>query len=44
MEKGMEKGMELARLEDARRLKALGVSVEIISEATGLSGEAVETL
>jgi len=44
LEKGRKEGMELARLEDARKFKSLGVSTEIIIEATGLSLETVETL
>jgi hypothetical protein len=40
----MEKGLEIARLEDARKLKSLGISREIIVKATGLSFETVETL
>lgn len=43
-QEGLEKGMEAARLEDARKLKSLGVSREIIIKATGLSSEAVEKL
>lgn len=41
---GLEKGMEKARLEDARKLKSLGVSIDIIVKATGISREIVETL
>jgi predicted transposase/invertase (TIGR01784 family) len=41
---GLEKGMEIARLEDARKLKSLGVANDIIVKATGLSCEAVEKL
>ena len=36
---GLEKG-----LEDARKLKSLGVSTEIIVQATGLPSETVENL
>ena len=41
---GLEKGREEAKLEDAAKLKQLGVVVEIISQATGLSVEAIEKL
>ncbi|MBE6215698.1 MAG: Rpn family recombination-promoting nuclease/putative transposase [Bacteroidales bacterium] len=41
---GLEKGREEAKLEDARRLKELGVGVDIISQATGLSQETIESL
>ena len=37
-------GREEAKLEDARRLKELGVTVEIISQATGLSIEIIDSL
>ena len=43
-EKGREEGREEAKLEDAAKLKQLGVAVEIISQATGLSVEAIEKL
>jgi predicted transposase/invertase (TIGR01784 family) len=39
-----EDGREEAKLEDARRLKELGVGVDIISQATGLSQETIESL
>ena len=41
---GITEGRESAKLEDAAKLKALGVSVEIISQATGLSVETIENL
>ena len=41
---GQKEGKEEARLEDARRFKELGVSVDIISQATGLSVETIESL
>ena len=44
LEKGLEKGREEAKLEAARRLKELGVGVDIISQATGLSQETIESL
>ena len=37
-------GRESAKLEDAAKFKALGVAVEIISQATGLSIETIEGL
>ena len=40
----MEIGREEAKLEDARRLKELGVGVDIISQATGLSVDIIESL
>ena len=44
IEKGRAEGRESAKLEDAAKLKALGVAVEIISQATGLSIETIEGL
>ena len=44
MEKGREKGREEEKLENARKFKALGVSTEIIMQATGLSSEEIEGL
>jgi predicted transposase/invertase (TIGR01784 family) len=48
MEEGMEKGMEKGKLEgkfeDARNFKNLGVAVEIIAKATGLSIAEIEKL
>ena len=41
---GMEKGREEEKLENARKFKALGVSTEIIMQATGLSSEEIEGL
>jgi predicted transposase/invertase (TIGR01784 family) len=42
--KGREEGIEKGRIEGARNLKALGVSVDIISKATGLPPEKIEKL
>ena len=42
--KGIEKGREEERLKNARNLKALGVAVEIIVKATGLSEDEVLSL
>lgn len=44
LEEGMEKGMEKEKKENARNLKNLGVSVEIIAKATGLTEEQVQAL
>ena len=44
LEKGREEGREEAKLEDARKFKELGVGVDIISQATGLSVETIESL
>ena len=44
MKEGMKEGIKEAKLEDARNLKALGVSDEIIAQATGLPLEAVKSL
>lgn len=44
LEEGMEKGMEKEKQENARNLKNLGVSVEIIAKATGLTEEQVQAL
>ena len=41
---GLAEGEAAARLEDARRFKELGVAVDIISQATGLSVETIEGL
>ena len=41
---GRAEGEAAARLEDARRFKELGVAVDIISQATGLSVETIENL
>ena len=41
---GKIEGRQEAKLEDARRLKELGVGVDIISQATGLSFETIESL
>ena len=43
-EEGRAEGEAAARLEDARRFKELGVAVDIISQATGLSVETIESL
>ena len=42
--KGKEEGAREANLNNARNLKKLGVAIEIISQATGLSKEEIEKL
>lgn len=42
--KGKEEGLKEANLNNARNLKRMGVGVDIISQATGLSHEEVEKL
>lgn len=48
MEKGIEKGIEIGRkestIETAKNLKSEGISLEIISKATGLPMEEIERL
>ena len=44
LNKGREEGLKEANLNNARNLKKLGVAVDIISQATGLSKEEVEFL
>ena len=41
---GMEKGMEQERVNNARNFLHLGVAVDIISKATGLSEEEILAL
>ena len=42
--KGREEGLKEANLNNARNLKKLGVAVDIISQATGLTPEEVEQI
>ena len=44
MEKGLEKGRMETNIENARNLKKLGVAIDIISQATGLSKKDIEAL
>jgi predicted transposase/invertase (TIGR01784 family) len=44
IEEGLNKGREEEKRENARNLKKLGVAVDIISQATGLSKEEIEKL
>ena len=41
---GLEKGKKLEKLETARNLKSLGVPIETISTATGLSTDEINSL
>ena len=42
--KGREEGLKEANLNNARNLKKLGVAIDVISQATGLSKEEIEKL
>ena len=44
LEEGLDRGREEAMLESARKFKELGVSVDVIAQATGLSIEVIEGL
>ena len=44
MAKGIEEGRADERLRNARNLKQLGVSVEVIAQATGVSTEEIQAL
>ena len=44
MEKGMEKGVEKSKLEIARRLIKMRLSIPMITEATGLSEKDIEKI
>jgi predicted transposase/invertase (TIGR01784 family) len=44
LEEGLEKGLEKGRQEVARALKALGIPVEKITQATGLSPDKIAAL
>ncbi len=44
MEKGIEKGATTQNLENARKMKALGLETSIIANVTGLSTEDIEQL
>ena len=41
MEKGMQKGMQEEKIQTARRLKAMNMNVDTITQATGLSAEEI---
>ena len=43
-EEGLAEGREAAKIEDAKKLKELGVSIDIIAKATGLSVETIINL
>ena len=44
MAQGIEQGSRQANLQSAKNFKALGVAVDVIAQATGLSVEEVEGL
>ena len=44
IEKGIEQGVEQEKLNNAKNLLKLGVDINIISQATGLSKEKIENL
>ena len=44
MEKGIEKGIEQATLSTAKNLKTLGLSMDVIIQATGLNEEIINQL
>ena len=44
LEKGIAQGLEKGKIETARNLKQLGVSTDIIMQATGLSEEEIQQL
>ena len=44
MEKGIEKGEKLKALEIARTMKSMGLSVDVVASATGLSPEEIAEL
>ena len=41
---GREEGRNETNLDNARNLKTLGVAIDIISQATGLSADVIESL
>ena len=43
-EKGREEGREEEKRENARNFKKLGITIDVISQATGLSKEEIEKL
>ena len=44
LERGREEGLEEGRVEIAKNLKAAGISLDIVSQATGLSLEEIAEL
>ena len=43
-EKGVEEGIEIAKIEDARGMKKKNIPLDVISEITGLTAEQVAAL
>ncbi len=44
LEKGRAEGIEKTKRDNVRRMKALGLATELISQVTGLSAEEIDTL
>ena len=44
LQQGVQQGRRESSLETARKLKALGVAVDVIAQSTGLSVEEIEGL
>ena len=42
--RGIEKGIEIERLKNARGMKAAGIAPELIAQITGLSPEEIQEL
>ncbi|MCQ2067130.1 MAG: hypothetical protein MJY65_05730, partial [Bacteroidaceae bacterium] len=42
--KGIEQGIEQGKLDAARRFKAVGIAIEVISQCTGLTLEQISEL
>ncbi|MCQ2208366.1 MAG: hypothetical protein MJZ02_09135, partial [Paludibacteraceae bacterium] len=41
---GLEKGVQLTKIKNARNLKNLGIAIDIIAKATGLSSDEIKKL
>ena len=44
LQQGLQQGAQQAKLENARRMKELGMGVEVITQVTGLNAEQIEQL
>jgi predicted transposase/invertase (TIGR01784 family) len=44
LERGIQQGRDVAKIEDARKMKTFNIEIGIISEVTGLSIEEIEKL